>query len=277
MEKMNDNHPLPLSHLIQRLGPVVAVVLLSLAFYLIALSFSTFKALRYIGADIPPVATIEVVGEGKVVSVPDLVSFSFGVSAEDAEAAQAQAQMTKKLNSIMAHLREELGFTPEEITTTSYTLHPRYEWRPQVGMPCTPDFCPPTEGKRELVGFEARATVSVKTKDFDKARKALGVLASLGATNISSLSFTVEDPKALEEEARERAIAQAKREAFSIAHALGVSLGRVVGYTEEGQGTPIPFVRAQAMEATPDRATPPDIAPGETTVRKVVRITYELR
>lgn len=259
-----------------RLARMVGVALFALSLYLVALSLNAFKTFTIIGDDIPPQAVFTVSGEGEVTAVPDTATFSFGVVAEASDAATAQGEMTKRLNTIMTQLRSEFGFTDEELTTTSYNLQPRYEWKTESHAPCTPAFCPPSEGKRELVGFEAHTSVQVKTQDFDKARKALGSLASLGATDISSLSFTVKDPQVLEAQAREKAIAQARQEAVAVARALGVSLGRVVSYTEGGWGGPVPFARAEAVKVQDEGPVEPDISPGETTIRKQVSITYEL-
>ncbi len=259
----------------QRAG---VVVLLALALYLIALSLNAFKQFAFIGADIPPLATVTVQGEGKAVVVPDTARFTFAVAAEAETAAEAQEAMTRSLNAVMAYLRDELGIPSRDIKTLSYTLTPRYEWRSRDQRCLGAIPCPPLpDRRRELVGFEARTSVQAKTKDFDLARRAVGNLAAKGATSISEVSFVVEHPEEFAAQARTEAIEQAKERAQAIARALGVSLGRVVRY-EEGGNRPVPIFQVQREEAAGAGEAPvPDLTPGETTIQRQVTITYELR
>jgi len=71
------------------------------------------------------------------------------------------------------------------------------------------------------------------------------------------------------DQARDDAIADARRKAELYAKAAGVKLGNVVSISEEG-----PAPQARPMQAMRASAVP--IAPGEQTLRSIVTVSYEL-
>ena len=75
-------------------------------------------------------------------------------------------------------------------------------------------------------------------------------------------------------EARKKAIDDAKTKAEKLARDLGVTLGKIVSFSESGN-YPIYY---SAMAKSADSATPtPQVAPGEQEVTSTASITYEFR
>lgn len=254
-------------------GAVFAVVVL-LALFLGIKAFGEFKGLRYIGAGLPPTNTIYVSGYGEAVGVPDIATFTFSVVSERQTVAAAQEDATAKANAITAYLAEA-GVAEKDIQTSSYSVYPQYDYIQAV---CTADFCPP--GRQQLRGYEVRQTTVVKVRDTAKAGELLSGVGSRGATEVSGLSFTFDDPDALQIEARDKAIADAKEKAESLARALGVRLVRIVSFNENG-GYPIPFAKDMSVgmggsEAESRPAAPP-ISTGENKVVSNITVTYEIR
>ncbi|MFZ2769688.1 MAG: SIMPL domain-containing protein, partial [Minisyncoccia bacterium] len=113
------------------------------------------------------------------------------------------------------------------------------------------------------------------------AGKALASVGDKGATNISGLTFTNDDPDKVMKEAKAEAIKDAKSKAEDLAKSLGVRLVKVVGYYDNSQGGyPIMadsagFNGVSMMKATAPSA--PTVPTGENKVTANVTVTYEIR
>jgi uncharacterized protein YggE len=214
-------------------------------------------------------ATISVSGEGEVFAIPDIGQFSFAVNATGTDASSAQSVAAERMKNITAYLAEA-GVAERDIRTESYNLFPRYRHEPR---PCPPGwYCPPVEPITD--GFEVKQTVSVKVRALDKAGELIAGVGARGATNLSGLSFTIDDRNVYQAEARALAIAEAKSKAEDLAEKLGVRLKRMVSYYEDDGAHPIlPMERAFAVR---EDAAPP-LPPGEEAVKSRVTITYEVR
>ena len=100
-------------------------------------------------------------------------------------------------------------------------------------------YCPPQ--KQTISGYEVTQTVSVKVTDITKAGTLLAGVGTRGVSDVSGLTFTVADQDALDAQARDKAIADAQSKAKDLASALGVSLIRVTGFSENRGGVPMPM------------------------------------
>ncbi|MCR4281300.1 MAG: SIMPL domain-containing protein [Candidatus Kaiserbacteria bacterium] len=254
---------------------MAATALGVLALFLLVSTISELKGLRFIGSGVAATNTISVNGEGEVFAVPDTATFSVTVREKAKEVKDAQDAATKKGNNIIAYLKEG-GVEEKDIKTVDYSVNPDYEWSqgvcPQAG------YCPP--GKQVLVGYQVSQTLSVKVRDTKKAGDLLSGVGSRGATEVSGLSFTIDDEDALKAEARDKAIAQAKEKAEVLAESLGVSLVRVVGFYENEGGRPIFYEKAalgMGMGGDSAVSPAPEIPVGENKIVSNVSVTYEIR
>jgi uncharacterized protein YggE len=137
-------------------------------------------------------------------------------------------------------------------------------------------YCPP--GKQTLTGYEVRQSTTVKVRDTSKAGDLLSGVGSKGATEVSGLTFTFDNPNTIQDQERDKAIADAKSKADALASQLGVSLVRVVSFTENSNGgNPRPVEYAMASGASATQATAPNISVGQNNVTDDVTITYEIR
>jgi hypothetical protein len=195
----------------------------------------------------PTPATISVSGEGEVFAVPDIGQFSFAVQAEGEDAAAAQEASGTVMNDIIAYLGEA-GVAEEDIKTTGYNLYPRWTYEERICP--VGSYCPP--GERVQDGFEVNQHVEVKVRDTDAAGQLIAGVGERGATNISSLQFTVDDDEAVQAEARAEAIADAQEKARELASQLGVRIVGIDGFYEES-GYGMPYAETRMM-ATMDSA-----------------------
>lgn len=221
----------------------------------------------------PDPARITVTGEGEVLAVPDIGKFSFSVTAEAADAQAAQEASGTKVNDILAYLREQ-GIAETDIKVEYYNLYPRYRWEERV-CPAG-SYCPP--GERVQDGFEVTQSVSVKIRETAKAPGIIAGVGEHGATNISNLSFTVDDTDALRAEARALAITDAQEQAAVLARQLGVRLVRLAGFNEYGdQPMYDTYLRSAAMETAEGAGFGgAELPVGEESTVVRVNLTYEV-
>lgn len=244
--------------------------ILLLTIFLAFESLSAFKDLR---STSQVYNSISVTGEGEAVSVPDIVVFSFSVSADAKTVSEAQAVVTKNSDAIFSGLKT-LGVEDRDIKTTDYSVWPKYTYTQVV---CSQNYCP--SGKQIPDGYTVSQTVSVKVRNTEDAGKALSVVGDKGATNISGLTFTTDDPNKNINDARNKAIEDAKAKAKDLAKRLGVSLIRVTSYSDNNSN-PVPMYYASAiglggMDSKVQSA--PSIPAGENKTKVSVIVTYEIR
>lgn len=220
--------------------------------------------------------TVSVAGKGEIFAKPDIATFSFSVDAEAPDAVAAQKKSADSINAIYAYLKAN-GIDEKDIKTSGYALDPKYRWEQGV---CTQWNCP--EGKQILEGYRVNQTITVKVRVTAKAGDLISNVGENGATNISGLSFTIDDDEKLKREARELAIKDARENAKKLADDLGVRLGRMVSYYENQGGYPVPMYNMAMSERSSDSMgasmkSSPSIPTGENTITSNVTIVYELR
>ena len=257
-----------------RLHASLALVLLLLAAFLFAQTIKSFKEYRYVGGGISPSNAITVSGDGEVFAVPDTAEFTFSVIEEADTAKEVQDIATVKANAAIDALKVE-GIEESDIKTINYSLSPKYEWK--AAASCLGYNCPKNG---EQVGFTINQSMRVKVRDLDRAGELLELVTGKEVASVSGLNFTVADEDSLRSEARKKAIDEAREKAEVLANDLGVSLVRIVGFSEGGNYS-MPMY-ARSMEASFDMAVgvmeeSVSVPAGENKITSEVNITYEIR
>ncbi len=247
--------------------------LIILTVFIAVQSLSAFMGLRYIGAGVQPTNTINVSGYGEAFGAADIATFSFSVTAEKSTVAAAQTEATNKINAITKYLKGA-GVAEKDIQTTDYSVNPQYDY---VNQACSGGYCP--GGKQVLRGYQVRQTTSIKVRDLTVAGDLLAGVGGKGATEVSGLNFTFDDPNKLQNDARGKAISDAKQKADELAKQLGVTLVRVVSFNENGGGQPMYYAKAvgMGMASTDSAPAAPEISVGQNKVSSTVSVTYEIR
>ena len=246
-------------------------VILFLAAFLAVQTLGALKGLGNIG---PAYNLISVVGEGEVVSVPDTASFTFSVSAEAKTVAEAQSQVTEKMDGILAELKS-LGVEEKDIKTINYSIWPKYSYSQPVCTLQYPSYCPP--GKQVLNGYTASHSIALKIRKVDEVGKALSLVGEKGATDISSISFVVDDEEKLIEEARAKAIENAREKAGALADELDVRLVRVISFNENNSNGRVYYEGYGMGGDTIKASSAPTLPAGENITTISVTVTYEIR
>jgi len=214
--------------------------------------------------------TITVSGEGESIAIPNVTKFSFSVNESAETTEEAQKMSTEKMDKALSFLKSN-GIEERDIKTTSYDTYPKYDY----GRPCTAFDCPPTS-EPKIIGYEVSQSVSVKVRQQEEAGRFLAELGSIGVSNLSGLSFEIDDDSILYEQAREKAIEDAKNNAQKLAKQLGVKLGDIVSFDESTPNNYMFDYRAlnSKTEEGGFGGGIPELPTGENTYTSNVHITY---
>ncbi len=100
----------------------------------------------------------------------------------------------------------------------------------------------------------------------------IDVLVGAGANDIGGINFTVSQPSKHMDDAREKAVADARRKAEIFARAAGVTLGEPISISEEGSPTPL----FRGKMAAPMAVGAP-VAQGEETLSVTVSVSWAIK
>ncbi len=209
-----------------------------------------------------PVPSVNVSGEGKVTMKPDIASFSIGVVKTDKDLGRAQKEAADIMVKATALLKEK-GVDEKDIKTTAYNIYPQYDWR---------------QSGRVFLGYEVRQTAEVKVRNLEKVGEILGAVGGVGANEIGSLTFSIDNPEKAKEEARAKAIADAKAKAERLSKDLGVRLKKIISFSESGGNYPGPiYMKDSYSTSGMGGGSVPPVSAGENEITINVSITYEIR
>lgn len=197
---------------------------------------------------------VTVTGEATIAVAPDTAMIRLGVGTQEKTAREASEANARQMTAVLAAIKDT-GVADRDIQTSRLSLQPQYD--------------PNKSGTARLTGFQASNQVTVRIRDIDKLPTVLDRAITAGANEMSGIEFVVSEQSKLLDQARDDAIADARRKAEIYAKAAGAKLGRVVSITEEGSPPPPRPIQAMRAGAVP-------IAPGEQTLRAIVTVSYEL-
>lgn len=251
---------------------IIGIVIL-LGLFLLASTVKVLRESRFVGSGLNATNTITVTGKGSVEKSPDTAKVSFSVRSEKKSLKDAQNEVSGKIEAVKTALIAA-GVEDKYIKTDSYTSYPQYDY-PQT--PCYNGICKTTSPT--LRGYEVSHSVTVSIKNLDAVESVLGILATNAVTDMNGPNFGFEDDKMVAREARDSAIADAKTEAEKLAQALGVKLVRIVSFSENGGGYPVPMYARDAvmMQSAKAEVSNPVIPVGAQKVESNVTVVYEIR
>jgi len=212
-------------------------------------------------SDFPP--AISVTGEASISVPPDLAQLDAGVASDGKTAREASDANNSAMAKVVAALKNA-GIEDKDFQTSRLSLQPQYATN--------------RSGPSAITGYRASNRVTVKLHDVGKVASVIDALVGAGANDIGNVIFTVSQPSTLLDQAREKALADARRKAEIYAKAAGVTLGPPLSITEEG--APQPMFRAKMMmPAAPMAmpAPPPPIAQGEETLSVSVAVSWGIK
>jgi hypothetical protein len=114
----------------------------------------------------------------------------------------------------------------------------------------------------------------IKVRQLSALGSILDDLMQGGANQVYGISFSLSDPANALDDAREKAVADARRKAELYAEAAGVQAGQAIMIQEQNVRGPQPMF-FDARAAMPTAAAVP-VSPGEQTLTAEVTVTYRL-
>jgi uncharacterized protein YggE len=177
-------------------------------------------------------------GEGKVTITPDIATLSLGIEAQATTVAEAQDQAATAMSAVMTALTDN-GVADKDIQTQYFSIYQVTKW-----------------------------------DDFKDEQVVIGYRVTNMVTN--NISFSVDDPTPYYEQARQKAVADARAKAEQLADLAGVNLGQPT-YISEGTIYPPVVYRDVGMEAmAPVPAPTTPISPGEIELTLNVQVAYAI-
>ncbi len=207
---------------------------------------------------------IWVSGQGKVTAVPDIATLRLGIEAQEATVAEARTQAAEAMDEVMTALTAN-GVAKKDIQTQYFNIRKVTKWDRD-------------KEQEVVIGYRVTNMVTAKIRDIDEAGAIIDAVAGAGGdlTRIDSISFSIDDPSDYYEEAREKAMADAKAKAEQLAELADVTLGKAT-YISESSWTP-PITRGVVYEEAVPALAPiaTTISPGEMEISLTVQVAYSI-
>lgn len=260
---------------ISNVGKAISLFLLVVTIFFGIKAVQAFKG----GDDMENQRTISVTGEGEVMAVPDIAEINITVRQESKTMAEAQKVINEKIAKALDVIRAQ-GVDDKDIKTQQYSSYPVYETVKSQVRCLSDGYCPPYDGGKQVIsGYQASQSVTIKVRDTEKVSTLIDGLGKAGITEISGPNYTIDDEDALSAEARKAAIDDARAKAKVLAKDLGVSLGKVVSFQENGGNYPMYYSKAVMNEAmdSAGSAPAPELPKGENKIQSNVTITFRIR
>jgi uncharacterized protein YggE len=224
--------------------------------------------------------TIAVTGKGKIAARPDIAEVTAGVVTHAPSAKDALSANNEAMSRLLEILKER-GIAEKDIQTSHIEIAPQYSQppprvypEPSQGAPQPP----PAEFVPRLVGYSVSNTLRITSRRIDQLGPLLDAIVQGGANQIHGISFRVDQPEKLLDEARKRAMADARHTGALLAGEAGVILGPPLKIESQEDGGPVPprFMGAH-MAAPAARAASMAVVPGEQELAVTVSVIYALK
>lgn len=203
---------------------------------------------------------ITVTGEGRVDQAPDMATLSLGVTTEGATAAEALSANSAEIARVLERL-SAAGVEARDVQTSGLSVNPNWQHNSSGEAP-------------KIAGFIASNGVTVRIRALEGLGAVLDAAVKDGANQLNGVEFGLQDPRPSQDEARRRAVADAKARAELLAGAAGVKLGAIRSISESmGMQPPMPMFRMVA-EAAAGALVP--VAGGEVSTAANVTIVWAI-
>lgn len=196
-------------------------------------------------------AEIATAATGEAQFVPDRAAVYIGVETRSATAAAAARDNAQRQRAVIDAV-VAAGVPRDQISTENYSVAPntRYDQATQ---------------RSSVVGYVVSNVVRVEVRRIEQVAAVLDAALAKGANQINSLDFFASSTDSARHDAIRLAVARARADAETLAHAAGGSLGPLVELsTADGGPRPMYRLEVRAMAAS---AGPTPIEPGQQRVQ----------
>lgn len=226
--------------------------------------------------DLPP--SVTVAGVGQIFSRPDMATLQVGVVTQATTATEALNANNKAMESLMQTLQTK-GILDKDILTSNFSVYPEYRQEQPRPDGAYDGGAEPSSGANKMptiIGYRVNNDVQIRVRKLADLGGVLDALVRSGANNVNSVTFSLAEPAPVLDEARKKAVDDARRKAELYATAAGIKIGRVL-YIDERVGVSPPRPMMMAREMASDAAQSVPIATGEQEMSATVTITYAIQ
>jgi uncharacterized protein YggE len=208
---------------------------------------------------------IAVEGTGEVSAAPDTAFITSGVTTQGATAREALDANSEAMAALIEALTAA-GIAERDIQTAGFSVNPNYVYsdaRDEQGYSLPP----------RIDGYQVSNTVNVRVRDLDSLGQVLDESVTVGANTISGISFSVDDPSELYNQARRIAFEDAREKAELYADVAGETVGDLESISErQSVDSPQPMMmRQMAAESASDVP----VQAGELTFAITVSVEWD--
>lgn len=233
----------------------------AIAFIILCLSSTTSMSAATPAEPKTPLRSIRLDATGSVKAKPDMAQITLGVASEG-DTARAALDQNNAATARVIDVLKQSDVTPEDIQTVDFSVRPRYE--PNKGSDKT----------AIINGYRVVNLLRITVRNLNRLGEILDKAVTQGSNEIGGIMFDVAEPAKLLDEARKRAMENAKARASLYAAAAGASLGRVLTVDEQSVSPWRPRTYgATRMDA---KAVEVPIQSGEAELQVQISVMWEL-
>lgn len=263
------------------------IFLLFLSLFVIVLSSTVY---RYLDSS-TPIKTISVTGYAEENVVPDIRTLYINIIGKAKTEKEAQAIGSTKSQMVAGVLKSK-NIKDADIKSQNFYTYPEYKNQTDCPLPkpmpmmqggASPDYTvvyPPSCAQNSvIVAYNTSQSIEVTLRGeaMNKAGELVAELTGDGVT-VQTGEATVENPEKLKTDIRSQAILDARKNAEKLADSLGVRLGKVQSFTENGGGYPMMYERTMYNSVDSKASAPaPVISSGSQKLTSTVNVTFEIR
>jgi len=178
--------------------------------------------------------TIQASGSATIASQPDQAQFTVSVNTQGTTAQDAAQQNATLATAVINALKAAIGANGS-VVTIAYSVSPRYN-----------NASPPA-----IVGYQASNTVQVTSYNLVTIGSLIDTATQAGGSNVSGISFGLQNPDPVLQQALGLAAKQAMAHAAAIAGGLGAKAGAVISALQGAASTPLPVAAGSVATTTP--------------------------
>ena len=208
------------------------------------------------------VPTISVSGLGKVTVKPDEAIVTLGVSTENTSLQRAYKIHTEEMNAVIEAIKA-IGIDSDDIQTTSYRVNPVYSQERKQ-----------PRNRLKPIGYRVSHQVNAKVRDLKLLGNVIDAAMKNEMTVFNGIQFDSSRKDEIQQEARAKAVLDARERAEIMALNLKVKLGRVLKIIESGQAFPMP--QQSFMMAETRAMSAPQIESGTLEIQATCQVTFEI-
>ena len=210
---------------------------------------------------------VSATGTGRAFGEPDVAVVSVGVNVQRETVEQARSDAAAAQEAVIESVKDN-GVADDDIQTTGFSVYPQYDYSP-------------ARPEGQIIGYVVNNQVTIKIRDLDTTGRVIDDATVAGGNDavVQGVSFTIDDPTELREEARRQAVERAQQQAQQLADTAGVELGDLISISESTGGIPFvdtPATGGRGLDAAVQVPETP-LQPGQVEVNVSVSLQYVIQ